>query len=604
MINIFKRLKEGFNIFLFDNQKRVKEIFFYFTLLACVVVSACIVVYYGFEHSPERLELLQDIIKVNFLIFLSNYLIRLFFSFERLNFLRTTKFEGFLMLLLFYELLSQFFYEKPLLDHVFQRLNIEAYESFYVVFTQLYILLFIAIQLIKYLRSAVNLNIKPSLLFVLSFLGVIFIGSALLMLPEMTVQEGSMRYVDAFFTSVSATCITGLVVVDTATFFTVKGQAVILLLMQLGGIGIISFASFFAFFLKKGLSFRHQTVLQDFFSEDSLDNSKSLIRQIFFFTFSIEALGIFLIYFLWSADMAFSSVGEKVFFSVFHGVSAFCNSGFVILENGLMAEHVANNYILHIVLGVLIFMGALGFPAMRDILSIQNLRARLKMPWKQWKLSTTVAVYASVILVAFGMLFFWALEKDAAMKGMNFFEMFVTSFFQSVTTRSGGLNTVNIAALSVPTLVIFIFLMFVGGSSGGTGGGIKTSTFFLIMLSVRNTITGRNQLQFKRRNISYSLLNRAYALFIFSSFSILFGIFVLTLTEDADILAITFEAVSAFATVGLSMGLTPDLSDVGKIVISLGMFSGRVGLLTFAFALSTRVKSNNYRYPNTNMMVG
>lgn len=605
MINLFKRIREQFNFFLFDNKDRVRLLFYYLTLLACVVVSVTIVYYYGFEHTYEEYKLLQKIIKWNLIVFVSNYLIRLFFSFERINFLRNTLFEGILMMLLVYEAMSQLLYHRPLIDVLFKYMGIEAFEGFYVVFTQLYIMLFIAIQLMKYLREAINLSIKPAWMFIASFLLIILTGSGLLMLPEMTVQEGSMNYIDALFTAVSATCITGLIVVDTATFFTVKGQSVILLLMQLGGIGIISFASFFAFFLKKGLSFRHQTVLQDFLSEDSLDSSKKLIRQIIFFTFAIELVGVILLYFLWDDKLAFSGIGEKLFYSTFHGVSAFCNAGFALFSNGLMEEYVGDAYLMHIVLAVLIVLGGIGFPALRDMFSIENLRERLNKPWKQWKLSTTVAVYASALLILGGAIGFYFLESHNTLSGLGFFERLVTSMFQSVTTRTAGFNTVDIGALGLPTLVMFVFLMFIGASSGGTGGGIKTSTFFLIMLSVRSTITGKNQLQFKRRNISYTLLNKAYSIFIFSALFILASVFILTITEQGkDIMSLLFETVSAFATVGLSMGITADLSDIGKIIIAIAMFMGRVGLLTFAFALSNRVKSNNFRYPNTNMIVG
>lgn len=605
MINIFKRIREQLNLFLFDNKDRVKGFFYYLTFFACIVVSVAILLYYGFDHDQAEYTILQNVIKWNLVVFLSNYLVRLFFSFERWEFIRTTKFEGLLMLLLIYEAISQFFYKRPLLDMLFSYLGIEAYEGFYVIFTQLYILLFIALQLIKYLRQAINLSVKPAIMFILSFLAIILVGSGLLMLPEMTVQEGSMNYIDALFTAVSATCITGLIVVDTATFFTMKGQAVILLMMQLGGIGIISFASFFAFFLKKGLSFRHQTVLQDFLSEDSLDSSKKLIRQIIFFTVSIEGAGILMLHLLWDDRLGFAGVGQKFFYSTFHGVSAFCNAGFALFSNGLMEEYVGDAYLMHVVLAVLIILGGIGFPALRDILSIENLRERINKPWKQWKSSTSVAVYASVVLIISGSIGFYFLEQDGALQDLNFFEQLVTSFFQSVTTRTAGFNTVDIGALALPTLVMFVFLMFIGASSGGTGGGIKTSTFFLIMLSVRATITGKNQLQYKRRNISFTLLNKAYSIFIFSALFILAAVFILTITEEGvDIMSLLFETVSAYATVGLSMGITADLSDVGKLIIALAMFMGRVGLLTFAFALSKRVRSNNYTYPNTNMMVG
>lgn len=605
MIDLFKRAREQVNLFLFDNKDRVKGFFYYLTFLASIVLSIVILVYYGYEHSAEELRLLQNITKWGFLVFLSNFFVRLFFTFEKLEFIKNTKFEGVLMLILITELVSELFFDKTLVDIIFKTLGIEVYESVYVLFTQLYIMLFISIQLIKYLRQAIQLSIKPAILFILSFLGIILIGTGLLMLPEMTVAPGSMNFVDALFTSASATCITGLIVVDTATFFTVKGQAVILFLMQLGGIGILSFASFFAFFLKKGLSFRHQTVLQDFFSEDSLDSSKKLIRQIIFFTVSIEAAGIFLIYILWDDAIVFSGFGEKLFYSIFHGVSAFCNAGFALFSEGLMAKNVIDSFLLQIVLAILIILGGIGFPALRDILSVDNLRERLEKPWKQWKLSTSVAVSATILLLVFGTVAFFILEKNNTLTGMNGFERVITSFFQSVTTRTAGFNTVDIGALTMPTLIVFLFLMFIGASSGGTGGGIKTSTFFLILLSVRATITDKNQLQYKRRNIPYTLLNKAYSVFIFSTTSILVSVFILSISEkNMDVMQLTFEAVSAFSTVGISMGITADLSTVGKIVIVIAMFTGRVGLLTFAFALSKKVQSNKFTYPNTNMMVG
>ena len=232
------------------------------------------------------------------------------------------------------------------------------------------------------------------------------------MLPEMT-NGGSIRFIDALFTSVSASCVTGLTVVDTATFFTFKGQLVILALIQFGGIGILTFATFFALFLKKGVGISHQAMIRDFMSEDSLFNAKNMLLQVIVYTVTIELIGALLLYVLWDMKAPFiDDQGEVLFQSVFHSISAFCNAGFALFTNSLFETFVRENYMLHLVIAILIFFGSLGFPAMRDIFSLHNVRARLVSPWKNWKLSTRIALYASLILIFVGAVGFYLLERE------------------------------------------------------------------------------------------------------------------------------------------------------------------------------------------------
>ena len=297
--------------------------------------------------------------------------------------------------------------------------------------------------------------------------------------------------------------------------------------------------------------------------------------------------------------------GGKIFFSIFHAISAFCNAGFSLFTDNLMEAGIADKYILHFAFAVIIFFGSLGFPAMRDMFEVKNLKARLRMPWKKWKLSTQIAFYSSITLIIFGGVLFYFLERDGVLKGVDTFPAVVTAIFQSVVTRTAGFNSIDIGALGIPMLIIFIFLMFIGASSGSTGGGIKTSTFVVIFTAMWGIIRGKKLISFGRRTISHELIYKAFAIFVFSASFIFICTFILTLIEpQIPIMNILFEEVSAFATVGLSTGITAQLSDASKIVLIISMFVGRVGILTLAFALSSEVGTNAYKYPNSHIMIG
>lgn len=598
-------LRDRFNLFFYEIEGGTSIFFKTLTMLASAICLVVFVMYYGFPNTASEEQFYLRIIKYSFVIYLANYIVRLYYSRSFIKFMKEYWVETILMSL--FVLDNAFFYlsGEQLVSKFVNAIGIFNYESFYNLILQIYILVFVWLDVVAYNELMLNIKVKPAILFVLSFFSIVTVGTLTLMLPEMTTQKGSMPFIDALFTSVSATCVTGLTVVDTASYFTFKGQFVIMMLIQIGGIGIVSFASFFALFLKSGIGIKHQTVLQDFLSEESLYNTRTLLRQIIVYTIIIELIGSWLVFMLWDPAIQFQTIGHKIFYSVFHTISAFNNAGFSLFSLGMMEGVLRTSYILHIVIAMLIILGGLGFPTLRDLTEPARLRERMNKPWKQWKTSTTIAINATAILVIGGMIGFYFLEKNNTLSGLNTAEAFITAFFQSVTTRTAGFNTVDIAFLATPTYILFIFLMYIGASSGGTGGGIKTSTFFVLLLSGISTIKGRKKLEFRRRTIPFDLVNKAFTIFIFSATYILFIIFLLSITEqDKPILNIVFEAVSAFATTGLSTGITASLSLWGKIIITFTMFLGRVGTLTLAFAVSSPVESKGYKYPNTHIMIG
>ncbi|MCH8331628.1 MAG: TrkH family potassium uptake protein [Bacteroidetes bacterium] len=302
--------------------------------------------------------------------------------------------------------------------------------------------------------------------------------------------------------------------------------------------------------------------------------------------------------------MQFNNTGTKIFYSVFHAVSAFCNSGITLLPNGFKSEGMATAYTMHLAFIILVLVGALGFPALRDLFGTKNLRDRLKLPWKQWKTSTVVSVYATVILTIGGGLIFLLLESKNTMSEMNMLESVISAVFHA-TSRTAGFQIIDINSMMTSTLILLIFLMFIGGSSGSVAGGIKTSTFIVILFSVIATIRGRKQIEFGRKSISDELLYRSFAIFVFSAISIQVTIILLAVTDPQfGILSLTFEAVSAFSVSGYTTGITSSLSIAGQTIVMLSTIVGRIGTLTLAFALSSPQKKKPYSYPETRIMVG
>lgn len=597
--------REKVNLFLYSSKERNLRILRYASFFVSLFAISILIIFYGFNIQKETKDLFILFIKATFAFYVIAYLIKFLYTFEPKKFLKETRLEGLLMLLLLIDGISHFIFNVPLIQNFFYQLGFHNFTDIYILFIQFYLLLIVSIDLSAISAKISKFNLAPSTLFILSFILLIVIGTVLLMLPEMNTTGKSMPLLEALFTAISASCVTGLIVVDTATYFTIKGHFIIMLLMQLGGLSIISFATFIISISGTGVGIKQQLMMKDFLSTDSLFSTKGLLHQIIILTLTIETAGAIAIFFLWDPNLYFETLGDKIFYSIFHSISAFNNAGFSLFTNGLYENGVRHSYMLHIVIAILIFFGGIGFSSIRDLFGIESLRMRLKYPWKQIKLSTQIALYVSISLIIAGAVAFFILEQNNTLRHMRFVEAVITSVFQSVTARTAGFNTVDFSMIGQPMLIFFIFLMFIGASSGSTGGGIKTSTFALLILSAYSTIIGKRNFELDRYSISYELMNRAFSIAFFASGIVFIGVFILTISDpQIPILQLVFEEVSAFATVGLSTGITANLSVTGKIVLMCSMFIGRVGILTLAFTLSNKVVSQNYKLPNAHIMVG
>ncbi len=588
------------------------------------LVAIILLIYrYGFILSDEEIDNIFANIDIVFLVFGLVYLTRLIFSIHRKEFFLKTWVEASLIIfLLLHGLVNYIFNYKMLLQLIELFVDNHPILS-YQHFLSFYLVILVGLELTKVSTKLSELELKPATTFIASFIVLILIGTALLMLPAMTKGRENMPFLNALFTSVSASCVTGLAVADTGTYFTFKGQLVIMFLIQLGGIGIVSFATFFASFMAKGVGLKHQSIIQDHLSSESLISATALLRRVVIITLLIEFTGFILIYFSWENELQFNNWGHKIFFSAFHSISAFCNAGFSLFPDSLYTNYLSNDtplfyqnnmdinirrmYFLHFIISLLIIFGGLGFSTIEDIFTKDKIKQRFKNPWKDWKISTRIAIYSTLILLSIGTVGFMTLEAHQ-LTDRTILEALNTAFFQSVTTRTAGFNTMDFGGLKEATIIMVIFLMFIGACPGSTGGGIKSSTFLLIALSSIANIKGQERIEIGRRTIPDDLIRKAFSIFMFATTYNIIAIFFLTITESGNenigILPIVFEQVSAFATVGLSMGITSELSDAGKAIIIISMYIGRVGTLTLALALSSKVKTNSYRYPDGHVMVG
>ncbi len=596
--------REKVNLKIFNSKDTVLLLFRIQSSLVAVMAIALLIYSIGFPQNDENRAVEIFFMKFLFGYYMLNYMVRFLYTFEPLKFLKSNWLELTIVLLLILEAISTLL-QFPIIRSLLDAFGFGQYLIVYHLLLQFLLLFLLIIDLAKASTFLDLIDLKAGTMFIISFLILILGGTLLLMLPEMTTDRQGASWMIGLFTSTSASCVTGLTVVDTGSFFTFKGQLVILVLIQLGGLNIISFATFFASFFAKGTGIKHHSMMQDFFSSGSLFDAKSLLRQIFLLTLLIETVGTIAIFSLWDPNLHFTSTGQKIYYSIFHCVAAFNNAGFSLFPNNLREPVVKHSYMLHMAVAGLIFFGSLGFSTIRDVFGIRAMRERMRLPWKKFQLSSQISLYSSLILIAFGAFLFYCIEEQKVLAGQNTFEMAITSIFQSVTCRTAGFNTVDTSVLQAPTLILMIFLMFVGGSSGSTAGGIKTSTFTLIMVSALATIRGKRNLELFRHNIAWELLNKAFSIFIFSSSFIFASTFFLSILEpEIDVLKLLFEEVSAFGTVGLSTGITAGLSETSKYILILSMFVGRIGTLTLGFALSKKVLTVAYKYPHAHFMIG
>jgi trk system potassium uptake protein TrkH len=451
-------------------------------------------------------------------------------------------------------------------------------------------------------------RLRPPQLIILSFLATIMVGTLLLSLPEATARGESTNFVDTLFTATSATCVTGLIVKDTATHFSPFGKVVILLLFQIGGLGIMTLSTMFAILLGRKLTLRENVIIQSALDHHKIEGLKKLIKYIVLITLGIECVGAALFYLRWSV-VGIGSPIERLFSSLFHAVSAFCNAGFSLFSTSFMQFR--GDGCINLIMIALILVGGIGFVVLLDIKKMIFFKGTGGGPYhKRLSLQSKIVLSVSLALILLGAVAVFVLENNNVLNGLSGGEKALSSLFHAVTPRTAGFNTLPVGQFRVATLFFVICLMFIGASPGSTGGGIKTATFGVILGAVWAMIHNKDNITMFKRTIPSSVFRRAFAIFVLSIVWIIGIAMVLSITERASLtgqryfLRILFETTSAFGTVGLTTGITQTLSVAGKLLITLTMFVGRIGPLTLALAVAMQKEAPAYKYPEERVMVG
>ena len=448
------------------------------------------------------------------------------------------------------------------------------------------------------IRNAAGLT--PPQVLTLGFILIITFGGLLLSLPFASANGQGTPFIDALFTATSATCVTGLVVVDTALHYSTAGQIIIMFLIQIGGLGFMTFATLFSIIMGKKIGLRERLLLKEAFNKVSLQGVVRLARYVLIATFFIEGIATIILAFRWSFDFGWK---KALFLGLFHSVSAFDNAGFDILgrDFGPFASFTSyvSDPVIVLVISTLLIFGGIGFTVLADLYENRKI--------KKLSLHSKIVLITSFILIVLGTLVIFCLEYNnpRTLQPLGLGGKLLAAYFQAVTPRTCGFNTLAIGQMQSVVQFFIVLFMFIGASPGSTGGGIKTTTFATLITTVWSVFTGKSDVAVFNRNLPKELILKALTITIASLALIILVSMTLLVTEKADFLAVIFETTSAFGTVGLTMGLTPELTIVGKALIIFTMYAGRVGPLTLAFAFAQRRhRYSRLKYLEENILIG
>jgi trk system potassium uptake protein len=451
------------------------------------------------------------------------------------------------------------------------------------------------------IKTILSKFFSPTRIFVLSFAGVILLGGILLWLPFSAPKE-HLRFVDALFTSTSAVCVTGLIVVDTPKDLSTLGQVITLVLIQVGGLGIITFSTVFFVLMGRGISFKGREIVQSTFLHTPRRDFIVIAKAVLWFTFITEAFGTLFLFIRFSRDF---SMGAALYEAVYHAVSAFNNAGFSLFSDNLIGYQ--GDLIVNLTIMGLIVHGGIGFVVQYEVLRW------LRGMQKKLSVHARIVIITTVILITSGAILFYVFERNHIIKEAPILTKVLISLFQSVTTRTAGFNTVDIGFLTNATILLMIVLMFIGASPGSTGGGVKTTSAALLVMLMWNRMKGSVEVNIFNRTIPREIVSRTVSIIFASVFSVAIIWSVLLIAGGGKLptpetrslfVEYLFDTVSAFGTVGLSMGITPKLNDLQKYALILMMFAGRVGPLTLAFSLSRESGKGRLTYAEEGVIVG
>ncbi|MFC1737425.1 TrkH family potassium uptake protein [Planctomycetota bacterium] len=587
--------------------KRLEKVVIGINVLSAVIVTSSFVMLFGFHKPLLPTGFLYTVQAVCLFIFLAEKLVRFFNAFPKKEFFRKNLFEIPLFVALLAAIAGSARWFGEAEPAVVRHSAVGIYLILQVV--------------IKLSRTSVNMAASgrnPTKALIASFLVLIIMGAGLLMLPRSASGE-NIGFVDSLFTATSATCVTGLIVKETGRDFSLMGQIIILSLIQLGGLGIVVFGAVFALLLGQALSVRENVAMQDLLSARTVSRIGQIIVFIFFGTLFIEAIGAFSLFGMWDdVPNRVDNVQQQWFCTIFHSISAFCNAGFSLFKDSFVPYN--RSWGVYTVVCPLIILGGLGFGVLYDIanivsdrvkrlckmLFIKHCRFSMEAP-KRMQLQSKIVLTVSAVLIIAGALCILLFERYSGTGESTDNPGILGALFQSITARTAGFNTVDVSEMSASSRFILILLMFIGGSPGSTAGGIKTVTLAVVLMTVIATLRKRSEIEMFSRSVRVVVVGRAITVTLLFVAVLFIATLALTITENAngfDMSQIFFETSSALGTVGLTTGITSDLTNAGKLIIVAVMLIGRLGPLTLLAALTFNLKPARFNYPEEAVIVG
>ncbi len=588
-------------IFLYPNKykeriaKSLRKVFIRVVITLCIFNIFSAIVLFGFTTEPYVKEIIYGLNSVSLFVFFFYLLFDFFTEFSLKTLKRKSRY--------LWVFIPYFLF---LLGHI---------PEFGIFNTHMYKLLLVNISsiafLAKFVIEMVTKRMNPFLLMSLSFFFLIAAGTCLLLLPRSTAED--IRFIDSLFIATSAVCVTGLTPLNIAEVFTHQGQLVLMLLIQIGGLGVMTITSFFGVFFGGATSISTQYKLNHILNADIMGSLLKMLLYVFGITLILEGVGALLIWFSVGSSLNLP-MDETFFFCIFHSISAFCNAGFSTLPDGMSSTALIHNGSLYWILSGLIFFGGIGFPILANF--VQSLFSRIskffkfnsinspKSKFGYMNLNSKIIVSLSLILLISGGLLILLLEWNNNLAHFPVFDKITHAFFLSASSRTAGFNNMDIGLLSFPTIFILIVLMWIGGGAQSTAGGIKVNVLAVALYTVRSILKGKSYIEMKNYEIENTSILRAFATVFISILLLIVSVFILLCIEhDMSFISIVFECMSAMTTTGLSMNITPYLEQGSKLVLIGLMFIGRIGFLSFFMGIVKLQKSTNYRLPVTNIII-
>lgn len=587
----------------FETQKKISQILNILLSIVGLYSIVCLIIIIGFNISSEQIRQLNLSIDVMIFFFVAQEIVRWFIARDKRKLLHERLFEaiaGFILAL--YLIMPSMMI--GLIHLIFPFLKPGDISIVYAGLALLPISFIVLRKALKYIHLIGRVQLHPGAIFMISFALIILFGTLLLMLPKSGPPGRPVSFIDSLFTCTSAVCVTGLTVIDTAKDFSTLGQIFIAMLIQIGGLGVMTLTTMFAMFVSGGMSFQVRLMMSDILSESNLGDVSKMILRIIFYTLAIEFFGAMFMYFSMGGSLLQPNFGY-LYSAFFHSISAFCNAGFSIYTENMMSSMVYTNYYFLSMIMFLIVTGGIGFTVLVNITNLKPFNRKVTRIRYQLSVGTKIVLITTFIIIFIPAIIIYLLKPVPFPAGMNEFEKFFHALFLSVTTRTAGFNSTPTGLLTSPVTLITIILMAIGASPGSTGGGIKTSTFAIAFMSFVNMIRGKNRLEVFNREISSEYIKKSFIIIFTYVFVLMIGSLIFMIIEpEKNPMSVVFECTSALSTVGLSKDLTFYIGTGAKVVLTLLMFIGRVGVLSFFLAFYHPSREPEYSLPKTDLMIG